>query len=826
MNHDRVSDRANATGAVGQYLKGLLDLDWCSGVIALPYAEQISAIYQPTYADRRVTTLERAAAAFLVPDFPVQVAVSDATISHVISAVVSPRPARPDDPATSKWATTVGGTVRHFPLKRNPAASNKVNVYLSEVLHDLRAHSPNHWAAAASALWPYRGELYNDQASGVVLYGSGLAGMGVRNAYSIAAHLAYDPDLAKHLTSFFKAIGANGCRLGAALVEANTLQGRDVGMIDLRAEATYRTTDAVNDKLANFSEDELRSACRKILTEEISHGPGGLRVDYPSLEEHWDERWAWAVNGAHSGHVSKLYPRLPRPPGMLREHRRAWLESVEHDPRPTWDGHTYVSVSPKLEAGKTRAIFACDTVNYLFFEHLLGPVERRWRHKHVILDPGKGGHCGMAFATAAARARAGVSMMLDYDDFNSQHSTLAMKVLISELCDLTGYPPEYARVLLDSFDKCDIYLGDEFIGRARGTLMSGHRGTTFINSCLNRAYLMIVLGEETVARASALHVGDDVYFGVTTYRQAGLVASTLASSPLRMNPMKQSVGHVSTEFLRNASSGRSTRGYLARGVAGVVAGNWVNELALSPSEAITSMIASGRTLANRSTVDFLPLLLFSSVVRMTRLPKEDHKKLRDLLTGATALDNGPQFYPGGYYRSVPLLVSVAQTDRFGLAPLPRAATTAFLTRAAEPLEVSVLTQAGVSVVGAMEEASFRKSLPARYNNYETVRLGGLTLTQAIGTASVADLINVPAPVGVLSKYPLLTLAKQRIPEWLLRWAVGQAGGNPSAVDLNLEAWGEFKHGCIVATPLSYADASMYGHRTNASVLTCPIDICV
>jgi len=826
MIHKQVDDRANAAGAIGQYLKELLDPVWAARIPLIPFSEQISAIYTPTYNGKRVSELERGAAAFLLPRFPVQVRVSEASLSVLLVNTLELAPRVSVPVAEVQWGTRPGPCVRYFRLKKNPAASNKVNVFLNEVLSDLNRVSRQHYLQAVNALWPYRGKLYNDQASAVVLYGTGLASAGVADSYRVAAALCSQADYCKALTVFIKAVGANGSRLGACLAEANTLRGRDVGSLDLREEALYRTTDQVFGKLAEFDEPSLRKACRELFLDEISHGPNGCQVDFPSLEEHWDSRWAWAVNGAHSGHVSKLYNRAPRPAGMLREHRRAWLEAVVDDPRPAWTGHTYVSASPKLESGKTRAIFACDTVSYLAFEHLLAPVEKRWRHSRVVLDPGKGGHVGMAFKTRAAQSRAGINMMLDYDDFNSQHSNRTMRILFEELCSVTGYPPHLAETLLCSFDLSDIYLGAEKIGRSRGTLMSGHRGTTFINTCLNFIYLRLVLGDEIMRDLPSIHVGDDVYLGARTYEQAGTICSLVEASCLRMNPVKQSVGHVSTEFLRNASSGRCTRAYLARGVAGVVAGNWVSDLELSPPDAITSMIAAARTLANRSECEILPLLLFSSVVRMTKLPKEDHKKLRELLTGTTALDNGPQFHPGGYYRSIPLVVGVSSTDRHGYAPLPRAATSAFLSRSAQPLEVDILTQAGVSVVSEMEEASYRKSLPARYNDYETVRLGGLQLTAAIGSDSTARLINVPAPIGVLSKYPLLTLARKRLPEHLVRLAVAQAGGNPSALDLDYEAWGEFKHGCIVATPLSYADAAMFGHRTLCSVLTSPVSVYV
>ncbi|ALN98256.1 RNA dependent RNA polymerase [Penicillium aurantiogriseum totivirus 1] len=825
MIGSRVDDRTNAAGPIGLFLRGLLDPTWIDQIIKLPYAEQISEVYKPMFNGQRVSELQRTAAAFLVPDFPVQTLLSEGGIMTLVSNVIPDPPTLGSSQAV-RWANSIAQTVKLFPLKKNPAAANKVNVYLNEILGDLKRESPMQFIAAASALYHFRNRLFNDQAGAVVLYGAGLISSGVPDAFWVAANLVADPALAKAFTTVLKAVGANGSRLGAMLVEANTLRGRDVDPCDLKAEALYRTTTAVNDKLAVFPEEDLRQACRAIFSEEIAHGPEGLLVQYPTLEDHWDSRWGWAVNGAHSGHVSKEYARAPKPAGMLREHRRAWLESVSDDPRPTWDGHTYVSVSPKLESGKTRAIFACDTVSYLAFEHLLAPVERRWRHKNIILDPGKGGHVGMTFKTRAARDRAGVSMMLDYDDFNSQHSNRSMQILFEELCDITGYPSHLKDTLINSFDKCDIYLGAQRIGRALGTLMSGHRGTTFINSVLNRVYLVLVLGADIVDDSTTLHVGDDVYMGVRTYQRAGLICQKLASSCLRMNPIKQSVGHTTTEFLRNATSGRDTRGYFARGVAGIIAGNWANETKLSPSEALTSMLASCRTLINRSGVERLPLLLFTGLVRLTGLPREDHKKLRDLMLGVTALDNGPLFHHGGYYRSVRLHTGVTASDQHGYTPLPNSATASFLSRAAQPLEVTVLTQAGVSLVDTMQEASFKKSLPARYRSYETVRLGALCLTTAVGSADVADLVNTPPPRGVLQKYPLLTLARNRLDESLVRWAVKQAGGNPNAVDLEMEAWGEYKHGCIIASALSYSDAAMYGHRTVSSVLTCPINVYV
>nr|USO16292.1 RNA-dependent RNA polymerase [Phomopsis vexans victorivirus 1] len=819
----RVTDRATAAGSVGRYALEQCDERVLNDISGLPYDEQVSYIYRPTWYGRHVSQLVRALTGFLAPDFPVQVPLSQGDILLLLRSTL-PSVARrtahvtPERFLDSKWTTD------NFPLKSHPGARNKVNVYLSEVMRDLQRYDATSYRLCATRLAAHAGHIYNDQASAIVLHGFGLQLKGVIDGWDISIGGLLDKEWANGLTLFLKASGGTADPLGACVVEMASLAGRGVGTVDLMSEAHYRCTSGADEKIAHFDESDLRETIRTVLREEIRRENETYACDFDTLDDHWASRWAWAVNGANNSTAAKRYDAAPRPPGMDREHRRAWLERVHDDPRPDWDGTTYVSASEKLENGKTRAIFACDTVNYLAFEHLMKPIERRWRGNRVILDPGRGGHIGMAYAVNAARGRAGVSMMLDYDDFNSQHSTRAQQILIEETCDLAEYPTDLRDKLIASFDKMHVYCRGKEVGIAKGTLMSGHRCTTYINSVLNAVYLRLVLGAHFYDEAVAMHVGDDVYLGVRSYRDAAFVRGAIAASQLRMNPMKQSVGHVSTEFLRNVASGRSIRGYLARAVSGIVSGNWVSDLTLDPSEALTSVLSSAHSINNRASVNTLSLLLESALVRMTKLPTEDHNVLRQLLTGSVALDNGPQFHNGGYYWSTRLVVTAVATDRFGYTPLPQAAAKAYLTRAASTLETDVLSQAGVSVLSQMEEASYRKSLPARYAQFERIRLDPVVRSESIGTAYVEDLTRVRAPYGVLTPYPLLVLARRRLPDWLVRYAVGQVGGNPYARDLNLEAWGEYRHGCIVATPMSYPDASMYGKRTSHSVLAARLNV--
>nr|WEU34447.1 RNA-dependent RNA polymerase [Phaeobotryon rhois victorivirus 1] len=820
MSTQGYAERAAATGSLGAVLLGQLPPRLARTVANLPFDRQISFIYSPVWVGRRPTGVQRLAGAFLLPAMPVQVRVTDGDLLTLLRLALPPLgPPRSNRPP--RWSCSARSALQAFALKSNPAAANKVNVYLDEVMTSLFESNASLGVMAERALSACDGLLFNDQATAMVIYGTALSLKGVPDGYAVAAAFTLDPSLGKEWTTVLKAVGANSNHLGATLVETQTLRGRDAAPIDLVNEAEQRTTDRVYDLVVDYSDDVLRSAIRRILEHEIQHGEEGYAIEFPSLEDHWASRWLWAVNGAQSGLLAaKGLTRHPRPPGATREYRRAWLERVEQDPRPGWDGSSYVSESPKLEHGKTRAIFACDTLHYLAFEHLLSSVEKRWRGQRVVLNPGRGGQAGMAFRVNSARQRAGISMMLDYDDFNSHHSTRAMQILFEETCNLTQYPPELRDKLLSSFEKHHVYLGADYYGVSLGTLMSGHRGTTYINSVLNMAYLAIELGEQFLWSKPSIHVGDDVYLGVATYREAAFVEERCRDSRLRMNAMKQSVGHVSTEFLRLACAGRETYGYLARCVSSTVSGNWVSEMRLNPYEGLTTMLANARSLANRSRVQLLPLLLRRSVQRLSKLPRRDHRKLDELLSGSIALDNGPLFRQGAEYVSTRVDVIAPEPDQWGYSALPLEATRAYLTRCAQPIETKFLNEAGVSVVGVMAEASYRKTFASDFARADRIVLRPTTRTPAIGSATVESLINSRPPQGCLAQFPLLRLARRRLPEFVVRRAIADAGGNPHATDLDLEAWGEQSHGCIIATPMAYSDAASYGRKTTAGVLTC------
>ncbi|AJA41109.1 RNA-directed RNA polymerase [Phomopsis vexans RNA virus] len=787
----------------------------------MPFAQQISFVYRPRWNNTVPSRLARSAASFLHCFVPVQVPLEQGDLD-LLTGQLCGHLTMPPDAGFSSMVVDRDEAMAAFPPKNYAMAIEKANIYVDEIARDMYKHTPTELLRAGPYLRRLRDKgVTHDQAAGFLLYAATLSRW-CPHAYEWAYYAITDPAAAKEVSDYLKAVGANSSSYGALLVETDTLQGRGVPGTDLPSDSAKRCNLAAlkEDMLAELDPVALRSAVRRVLRHELRHRDGNYALDFPTLEEHWSSRWSWAVNGSHSSMVSKTVPMVGvRGKHVHKYHRRAWLESVRDDPRPNWEGKTFVSCNPKLECGKTRAIYACDTVSYLAFEHLMAPVERAWQGRRILLNPGKGGSIGLAERVKRCRDRSGVSMMLDYTDFNSHHTTSAQQILIEETCALTGYPPDLTAKLVRSFELQDIYLSGKRVGRSAGTLMSGHRCTTYINSVLNMAYLMVVLGEDFVLERQSLHVGDDVYLGARDYPDAGHIITEVMRSPLRMNKSKQSVGHVGTELTRVASNKRDSFGYLARATANLIAGNWYSDSVMDPLEGFTTMLAGCRTLANRGHGMKAPLLLESAVKRILGDDCPDDALLRRILLGDIAVNSGPQYSSSGRHVSIQVKAEFTTADDFGYSLVPKLATTTYLSSHASPLEIRTLTECGIDPSPSMVRSSWKKSLRIKDRCLERLVFGAVTTRPARGSIRAEDLLKQPKPHGCLLQFPLLVLAKDRIPDSELRRAVSDSGGRGWVEDIKLEAWGEYHPSMIVNTGMSFSDAAALSKRTDISVMT-------
>lgn len=783
---------------------------------SLTFTDQMIALHQIPRTHPHFTKNMHAAVTLLCADFPVQLSLTSLEIISLAklafpSSTYSRSPYAPRKTLPLAELTRVTFAKKYFPYKVHPLATTKTNVKYTDLVFSLaKNHTLIHYEQMIYAL---AGRVSDDQVCAAILYATGLAPHLGPYAYEFATCCVLSPKNAKGLSTALKALGANSDLVGSLLIEADTLQGRGVGTVDLRAEATYRCDPAgVHDSVLDVDQVALASAIEDILTEELKI----VDPEFPTLEDFWQSRWLWCVNGSHSRILDRSGGLNTRKifPGIDRVYRRMYAEAQEEEPISGWDGTVLVSASEKLEHGKTRAIFACDTLAYFAFQHFLATVEKIWKGVRVVLDPGSLGHLGVA-RRVLSFSDGGVHVMLDYDDFNSQHSNASMQTLFEVVTRVTSYPSELASKLISSFSKTEVFCRGEHIGKALGTLMSGHRATTFINSILNAAYIRMAIGKEAYERYKAIHVGDDIYLNVPSHSEAAHVLLAAKNLGCRMNPAKQSVGTVGAEFLRMGIRPKYSSGYFARSVASTVSGNWVTEAKQSPTDALRTAISNVRSLANRSRYESFGQLLSYPLSRLTRQPLQ---VITALLSGSKTLKGAPQFKTDGMIRSYEELPPPVDAIS-DLIPKewPRHATTAYLTHKAEPLEQFAMQEIKRSASSAMLIASYNKALTG-VDAYLFPRLVELPPRLPVGSESAVALLHRPASKGVLAAYPLLTLMKGALNTTLLRTLIEMAGGDRGAPDPHAEAWGPESQTSIVSGTLSYSDASSLVKKTHTGVV--------
>jgi len=696
-----------------------------------------------------------------------------------------------------------------WPAKSFTEAKLKANIWMSDVQRALKRRGRNSFLEQLNAYsYAFIG-LMNDQAAACIMHAYALQRVLGDRGIEIAVRMIHDPGGCKAFSTVIKALGVNCTDLGSMLVEGQTLQGRGVGDVDMRDECLERVIPERCAKLVvnTFSEAELRSTIRQLLIEELDLP----NYRYVPPAEYWDRRWEWCVNGSHSRALERNRPQYTI--GVKGQiHRRVAVENWTANPMDDWDSHVYSTSAKKFEHGKTRLLVTIDTASYVAFNHLLRPVEKAWRNKRILLDPGKEGNSGISDRVTALRG--GVNVMLDFDSFDTQHTLLAQKVLFDELCDYVKYPVELRERLVNSFDNQICIVGGEILGKLKGVLSSGHRGTSFINSMLNATYIRLAWPDGW-NKFDSMHTGDDVVARLRDYGDVQTLLSGIKSRKLRMNPMKQSVGAVSQEFLRMCVTPDDVHGYLCRAISSAISGSWTNSTPLGVSEKLMNAITNSRSLINRSRC---PDMYIFSVEGVHQRTKFSRRMVENLLSGVVALDNGPCFTKDGLRREYSLVGGVKK-EKLNLLGLASQATGAYLSKIIKPIERAAIMLTGADVKSMMLEASYAKSLTA-FGIREPVnnlRLIERPVVQVSGGISLQAVYKMEPVEGLLSSSPIISLLEKMLNTNDLRIILALMQ-TPAHNDVRTQCFGPSRSGNVIVNPMSYADAAATSKRCGGNLV--------
>jgi len=671
----------------------------------------------------------------------------------------------------------------------HPGALNKVNLFCSDVISDIRKNYPTfHSKLREHSRWICTLGLYNDQACGAILHS-----LIIHKCTGTFSHVPFIAAVglidAKVITTHIKSTGNNMSLVGSLYSEMTCLLGRGVKPVNFSEDMGYRVNkQKILGSVVTTDKTILANAIHSILKEELCN----TQVEFEDVTSYWNRRWLWCVNGSHNKTVGKIDPHwaVEDDTGILsRLHRRAFSEMLpnneEYNPLLAWQGVTYFTSAEKLEHGKSRALYCSDSISYFCFNHLLSPIEKVWNNKRVHLNPGKGGLTNMIKRIAAMQKHGQYNIMLDYDDFNSQHSLETLHTLYECVCDYTGYDPVLKDRLLKSIYNSHIYSKGTYIGKRTGTLMSGERGTSFANSILNRAYLLMYINNFECV--DSIHVGDDVYINVETERQAASIMQDMSNSPLRANPIKQSVGVYCGEFLRTCITPSYSRGYVCRSIASLVSGNWESEHCLDPNEAMTTFLQQMWTIRNRSGGIDISHALITSFSNMSRL--KDKQACVRLLSGISSYNGSPV---SGRHSTIEMfktceidisndqqkLASTAEEQR-RLMALSHYATEAYLEYSISETERDVLEHLNLSPKSSMVQASYNKSMGTDEADqvtsltHYTTEVVNLDDRYRMIFSSMSRNIEFLKLKGCLTKYPILTLVKNQIPNEYLTYLVSE-----------------------------------------------------
>lgn len=347
--------------------------------------------------------------------------------------------------------------------------------------------------------------------------------------------------------------------------EMDVLLNRGVGTVDWGQEELNRTQAT---RLTSHTFEEIYGQARNLFQQVLSVGAAPARLTW---EAFWARRWEWATPGSvHSQHPEP-YDQIH----LEREEKTKWhcLSRYPTVGMSRWTSrppeiHAWPSI--KYEWGKQRAIYGTDLTGYVLSAFGFAGIED-------ILPPA----CPLGSQANAETVRARVRntvhgltpFCLDFDDFNSQHSNSSMKaVLVAYLHTfgkvLTEQQCEAVQWTIESLSRAIVhpYPGGSKQYEARGTLLSGWRLTTLINTVLNYAYVKLAAKGLDVP---SLHSGDDVLCGVSTYRQVQLLTRRLCEKGCSLQTKKCFLGGL-TEFLRVDHREADGGQYLTRATATMV----------------------------------------------------------------------------------------------------------------------------------------------------------------------------------------------------------------------------------------------------------------
>lgn len=349
----------------------------------------------------------------------------------------------------------------------------------------------------------------------------------------------------------------------SVIYETNVLINRVYDTVDWKEEKEKREKPVV----VNISSSRVYSHSKSIFEHALGEGKKPRKVEW---RDYWDTRWAHTPCGSA---VSQYASDIELRKKFEHEYRNKsnWIAALDDPRHDFWTSRhpsIYASTSIKYEWGKTRALYGCDVTSFVNADYGFSDCENVLPSYFPVGEASNIKNVERVLNSF----KNSVPFCYDFEDFNSQHSNSAMVNVLLAWRDtfkdhITKEQLESVNWTIKSIDDVSVSCTQTHERyKCNGTLMSGWRLTSLINTVLNRVYLLEAGIQENVIYS--VHNGDDMYAGVATFKNALNVIAGTKKHNIRAQLTKMNIGTIG-EFLRIDARAKTQTSaqYLTRAVA-------------------------------------------------------------------------------------------------------------------------------------------------------------------------------------------------------------------------------------------------------------------
>ncbi|QGA70771.1 RNA-dependent RNA polymerase [Trichoderma koningiopsis totivirus 1] len=364
--------------------------------------------------------------------------------------------------------------------------------------------------------------------------------------------------------------------------EIDVLVNRDVGEVDWEGEKNNRTKP----NLAMINPKRVYDLAVAMMSRPDATKERPRKFDW---EKFWNARWQWSAAGSVHSQYPEDTEKLPKE----RELKNKFIALSLLPKLPfSYFNHRQPSIeawsSVKYEWGKMRAIYGTDLTSYVMAHFAFYNIEDTLPNEFPV---GTKARPSYVRSKVGAVLKDSLALCIDFEDFNSQHSYPAMKAVLQAYLDVNSkhLSPEQMEAVawtMQSIERTHVHdnMGTGTSYNATGTLMSGWRLTTYVNSVLNYIYSQLLL-ENGTSMVNSVHNGDDVLMGVKNFDVTRRAVYNADKYNIRLQRTKCAFGGIA-EFLRVDRVRGDYGQYLTRNIATLMHSRIESKVALCVTDVV------------------------------------------------------------------------------------------------------------------------------------------------------------------------------------------------------------------------------------------------